>query len=128
MNLRFSKLRFNRFIGRDDLRVDRHQLIVEIKNNSQRFDLDEAELGQALIAIERRNYPIEQLCSGEDMIRILSLGFRRLLGNQKQADVQAEDLKRALRLAMPTASFCDSQIGRAVIDWQNKNPPFRIFD
>ena len=127
LNLRFSDLTFNRFINRESLVTDHYSLIAEVKNKSQRFDIGDAELEEGMLTIKDNDYPVQDLCCGEDVIEILSVGFRRVLGNQNAYDVRPESLKRALRLAMPTSTFCSSTFGRSLIDWQNRNPPYRLF-
>ena len=108
--------------------IDRSNLVREVKNKLQRYDLDDYDLQQQITVLERLRYPVEEICCGEDIVEILSIGLRRLLGNQNSQNVDSATLKRALRLAMPSSIFRETQLGVSLMDWQNRNPGYRLFD
>ena len=128
LNLRFSNLSFTSFINRNTLAIDRLNLIREVRNKSGRYDLNDFDLEQRLTEIESAAYAFEEVCCGEDLVEILSIGFRKLLGNHNSRNVDPVSLKRALRLAMPTTTFRETQLGVSLVDWQNRNPSYRLFE
>ncbi len=127
LNLKFSTISFPRFIDRDTMSLDEERLIQEVRNKSQQYDVDFMELVESMRSIERERLPEEELCSGEDLIEILSIGLRKVLGTQNPSDVTPDLLKSALRLAMPSTSFLKTQFANSLMEWQDRNQPYCLF-
>jgi hypothetical protein len=57
LGLNFEGLAFSRFVGRSDLQFDIASLIAEVKNRSQRHDLQEEALERSLrLAYEKADF------------------------------------------------------------------------
>ena len=110
------------------LKVDkqRSQLIQEVKNRSQRHDLDAQLLELAITSIAESKYDPWELCVGEDLMSILAVGLIRVLGTNSATAVKPEGLKRSLRLAYSESDFDSSDVATAMQEWEMRNGPFQI--
>ena len=73
------------------------------------------------------NHDIWDLYCGHDLVCILSVGLRKVLGSQKQRNVESDLLGQALRLAYETAYFLTTNLYQALRLWEENNRPFQIF-
>jgi hypothetical protein len=125
-NLRFERLNYSTCINAQSLEVDRQRLVQEVKNRSQRPELSPAELEIAMQSLESVGNDPWQICTGDDLISILSIGLRRALGTNPASTVRPEELRRSLRLAFGDNEFASSQLAGALRKWEATNPNFRI--
>lgn len=65
------------------------------------------------------------VCNGHDLVAILLLGLRRVLGNLK-ASVGVDQLTSVLRVAFEDAELESGQLGRDVRRWERNNQPYRV--
>lgn len=126
LSLRFEGLQLGRVIDEKTLSVDQLQLIMTVKNHSQRHDLNQAELELAIQQLEEANHDLRQLCNGHDLVGLLSIGLRGAIGSQPALRVKSEELERALRLAYEAADFSASGLYKAIQEWEKQNPPFQV--
>lgn len=125
LSLRFEGLQLGRVID-ETLSVDQSQLIIMVKNHSQRHDLNQAEIELAIQQLEEANHDLGQLCNGHDLVGLLSIGLRGAIGSQQAVRVKSEELERALRLAYEAADFSASGLYKAIQEWEQQNPPFQV--
>lgn len=59
---------------------------------------------------------------GKDMVRILDIGLKRVLGNGSHA----EHVARLLRQGIDSAELHRTSIGLGITDWERKNPPYVV--
>jgi hypothetical protein len=128
LNLTFSSIKFSRFIDDQTLKIDELKLIEEVKNKSQAFELESADLQQRLTTKKNDNHDPWQICCGHDLVEILSLGFNKVIGSARASDVEPNNLERSLRLGYEEAYFHQTQIYQLLVRWETKNSPFRIFE
>ena len=128
LNLRFSKLKYSRFIDQRTLELDQDALIGHVKGKSEQQGISNKELISGIIQVGKNNYDPWQLCNGDDLLGILSIGLRRLLGNRKAIDVNVDKLRESLRLGFVKDEFIQSQIGRELAKWGVRNSEFRMIE
>jgi hypothetical protein len=126
LRLNFQELTYTNCIDSDTLQINRGSLIREVKNRSQRPDIDEGALNEAIKTIEAEELDPWAICAGPDLMGILSLGLRRALGSNKAATIQEEHLQRCLRLAYSNDEFAVSVLRSRLCDWESRNLPYRI--
>ncbi|MBC1257191.1 hypothetical protein GNE54_17345, partial [Trichormus variabilis V5] len=126
LNLTFDGITFSKFIDEQTLLIDELKLIKEVKNKSQAFSLKDEDLQQKLLNQKSNNYDPWQVCCGHDLVEILSLSLRKVLGSNKPSDIEPKSLERILRLAYEDVYFRETQIYSDIRVWENKNQPFQI--
>jgi hypothetical protein len=126
LHLTFENINFSAFINPVTLKIDESILIKEVKNKSQRLDLDVNDLQQRLKQQQDPNHDRWQVCRGHDFISILSFGLRKAIGSQSPNAVTVEILERSLRLAYEQAYFQTTELYAAIGIWETHHHPYRI--
>ena len=126
LNLRFRGLRYSAWINRSTFVANTTNLINTVKNDSQRQDLSSGDLAVAIEKLQDSNYDPYEMCNGADVIGILSVGLRRVLGTNDAGEVREELLKMSLRLAYSEQHFRSSSLKKDIEKWQRRNHGFQI--
>lgn len=126
LNLKFEGIKFDKFIDSKTLKIDELNLIAEVRNKSQAFSLNSQEIQKQLIDQKDSNHDLWQVCRGHDLVEILSLGLRKIIGTNNSKDVEPESLERSLRLAYEQIYFCQTQLYINLNTWELKNAPFKV--
>ncbi|MEH2113837.1 DUF4435 domain-containing protein [Nostoc sp.] len=126
LNLTFDGIKFSKFIDEQTLQIDELKLIQEVKNKSQAYSLRDEDLQKQLKSQKSNNYDPWQICCGHDLVEVLSIGLRKVLGSNKAADVEPNSLERSLRLAYEEIYFRHTQLYLDIRTWESNNQPFRV--
>jgi 5S rRNA maturation endonuclease (ribonuclease M5) len=127
LDLKSEGLKFGKFIDKEKLSINIDELIISIKNHSQKPSLDEQQIKQDLSVISDENHDPWQLYCGHDFISILAIALCKVLGTWNANDVKTEVLERELRLAYELSYFYQTQIYQLMINWQSNHHPDQIF-
>ena len=126
LDLTFGGLNYSAWVDRSKFEAFPAQLIEEVKNRSQRQNIPSAILLEAIRQrVGAESSPFE-VCNGSDLIEILSIGLRSAFGNNSSTAVNAEVLRRSLRLAYTEQDFVSSGLGKAIQMWEEQAEGFRI--
>ena len=123
MALRFRGLGYNNWIDRAHFTFDIRDLITEVKNKSQRHDLSTDELEIEMRSIADENLPPYEMCNGTDLIEILAIGLTRKFGPRR---VNADVLRRSLRLAYSDDMFGSSHLSKDIRNWETRDGNYII--
>ena len=126
LNLRFRNLNYSAWITRSSFVADTPTLIETVKNYSQRHDLSSTVLATAIEELRGSKYDPYEICNGTDVIEILSIGLRSVLGNKNAGEVGGELLKMSLRLAYSEQYFFSSRLRKDIEKWQSQKPGFQV--
>jgi len=126
LNLRFRDLNFSAWINRTTFMADTDKLIRTVKNHSQRQDLSDEKLAAVIKEMHGFMYDPYELCNGTDVIEILSIGLRGVLGNRQAREVESELLKRCLRLAYSKQDFRSSSLKKEIEKWESQRPGHQV--
>lgn len=126
LGLRFDGLDYGNCIDQRTIEIHPTRLVEQVKNRSQRPELPSEALLSALQQMQAENHDPWELCSGTDLLGILSVGLRRAFGTNNAGTVREEQLRRGLRLAFTAAEFMSSQVGQSIYKWQAQNSPFVV--
>lgn len=126
LNLRFRNLNFTAWLNRTTFVADTDELIRTVKNHSQRQDLSDEKLAVAIKEMHGFMYDPYELCNGTDVIEILSIGLRGVLGNKQAREVESELLKRFLRLAYSKQDFRSSSLKKEIEKWESQRPGHQV--
>ena len=127
VNLRFSGLNYNSFVDRESLDIDTRALVVEILNRSQRQDISVQETVNEVNDFNAVGVDPWELCTGADLLGVLSIGLRRALGSNSSNEVSDKRLRRSLRLAFSKNELQKTYLWRACKAWEQENADFQIF-
>ena len=126
LNLQFRGLNYSAWISRSSFVANTTELIRRVKNLSHRHDLSSPGLANAIAELHKSHYDPCEICNGTDVIEILSIGLRGVLGSKSAGEVGAESLKSFLRLAYSEQHFRSSSLKKDIEKWQSQNPEFQI--
>ncbi len=128
LNLTFSKLEFSKFINHKNLQIDELKLIQEIKNKSQASSLPDEDLKQLLINKQNEKHDPWEICRGHDLVKILAIALRKLIGTNNKKEVEPDILERSLILAYEKAWFIKTEVYQDICTWEKNNQPFKVLN
>ena len=128
LQLKFEGLKFSRFVGASDLKIDVVKMVREVVNNSQKHHLNESQLEEQVANEDQKGHDCWQISCGHDIVGILAVAFRKTFSGKSTGDVASDILERCLRLAYEAAHLRETKLYRAIVDWEHRNPSFSILD
>ena len=126
--LQFRGQKYSDWIDLTSFVANTEKLIETVKNYSQRHDLSSSVLDDAIKELQGSKHDPYEICNGTDVIEILSIGLRRVLGNKNAKEVEGEKLKSLLRVAYSDQHFCSSNLRRDIEKWQRQKPTFQVLE
>ena len=126
LGLRFHGLDYSTWIDRPSFMASKERLVEAVKNHSQRHGLSSSVLIAAIDELNGSELDPHEICAGTDLVEILSISLRGILGNRNPGDVKAERLKSSLRLAFSEQDFRLSILRRDIKKWQSLTTGFRV--
>ena len=126
LRLKFDGVTYTAWVDRASFDTNIANLIREVLNNSQRHDLSHDILRDGIAELQEANYDPFEICCGEDLIEILSIGLRGKLGSNQPNQVNTNTLRQSLRLAYEGQEFRDSKVGKAILTWQDQLTDFQV--
>ena len=126
LSLKFKELSFDKFVDEQTLRVSIDNLIRELKTNSGDSTLDENATKLKIMTLGGEGHDPWQVCSGHDLVLILSIGLRNIFGNPRGKSVTLEVVDGILRVAYNHSHFRLTRLHNSIKDWEKANPSFRV--
>lgn len=126
LNLRFAGMNVANFIDCNSFQFNRTEFVKEIKNRSQRQNLENSQLLNAMTEIDAEGHKSAQLSNGSDLVAILSYALRRTFGTNKALRVSQETLRTSLRLAYHRSDFENSGLFQDIRRWEQEFLGFPI--
>lgn len=126
LNLRFDGLNYSTWIDRLTFAPDTAKLIRAVKNHSQGHDLSSRTLEEGMRELYTAGLDPLEVCNGTDLVEILSIGLRKLLGNNSAQKVKPEALKASLRLAFSEQDFRLTGLKRDIEKWQDNTAGYQV--
>lgn len=123
LNLKFSDLKFSKFINEQTFQMNELDLIQEVKNKSQSLSLKTEDLHRRIADEKNKDFNPWQVCCGHDLVEILALGLRKAIGTM---NVDVDSLERSLRLAYEEVYFRKTQLWLNIRQWESNNQPFQV--
>ncbi|PXF59042.1 MAG: hypothetical protein C4B59_12200 [Candidatus Methanogaster sp.] len=126
LSLKFKELSFDKFVDEQTLRVSIDNLIRELKINSENSTLDENATKLKIMTLGGAGHDPWQVCSGHDLVQILSIGLRNIFGNPRGKSVTMEVVDGILRVAYDHSHFRLTRLHNSIKDWEKANPSFNV--
>jgi Protein of unknown function (DUF4435) len=124
--IRFDDLEIDEFVDEKTLTVDLEKLLATLRNRSKALIVVDAEVWRLAEALKEPGHDLWHVCCGHDLVRILSVALRKVLGSNKPSDVQPSGLEERLRLSFSLADFQATRLWGAIIAWEKENPPYVV--
>ncbi len=125
LNLKFTSIVFSHFLSQKSLKLNKLDLIKEVKNKSNAQSLKSDDLDRQILAQQDDQHDPWQVCCGHDLMEILALGFVSAIGTSK-AKVTIDALERNLRLSYEASWFPQTNLYLEIQAWENRNQPFLV--
>jgi len=126
LRLDFKNLSFGNYLNLKTLSLDIEKLLVDVISRSQSLKLDTNVIKQKIVVMMNLNYDPWQVCSGHDLVEIFYIGLNQIYGNAKARLLSKEMVDGLLRIAYELSYFHETQLYKAILMWENSNPPFKI--
>jgi Protein of unknown function (DUF4435) len=127
LSLKFKGLKYKGLIEASSLKFDVTKLVNAVVNNTSQQGVNPNDI---LIKLKVRLVKVEhdrfQLCSGHDVIEILGIGLRKVIGSQVEAIACRENLESVLRLAYEMRHFNVTRLYSLIKQWETRNAPFLV--
>jgi len=128
LRFQFKELDVENFIDKRNLRIDLDQLIEFMIERRKDLKIEKAAVKKRFAEFEKENPDPWQVCSGHDMIRVLTVGLLSLFGNKKAKYLTAEVLEGSVRMSYEYIDFKNTRLYRAIRDWERAHPPFQVLE
>jgi hypothetical protein len=140
MNLKFEELKFNKFIDKENLKINIQELIKKVKENSKKSSLKNEEIFQDISDLAKQNHNPWQVCNGHDLIQILYIGLMKKFATKKSTiesskgkktkrqnvNIALEHVEKNLRLAYEFSMFCLTELYKSIKAWEANNPTYKV--
>jgi 5S rRNA maturation endonuclease (ribonuclease M5) len=126
LNLKFEELPFLKFINKETLDLNIKLLMVTIKHHSRQHEINDDILIEYIKELCNKGYDLAQICCGHDLIEILSISLRKVLGTNNANDVKREYIEKSLRLAYNIIYFRCTELYSELVKWETNNNPYKI--
>jgi len=126
LRLKFKGLRFNNFFDYKTLRLDIDLMIKEVKRNSNNRNLNENMIKQKLKIMLQRKYDPWQVCCGHDMINILFIVIKKILGNTRAKKIDLLAFDAIVRLSYDNNNFILTELYASIKKWEQKNSTYKV--
>lgn len=117
----FQYLRYGEFCERKEWSVDPRKLVIHVCNFSMRHDLKAEDVLARMDALP--DVDSWQLCAGHDLIGLLVIGLRQVLGNATKDESTLQD---SFLLAYEEVYLLETSMYRALRVWEAKDARFRL--
>jgi len=122
-----KKLDFSKFINKDDLSFDLDKFITIVKNNSEKFSINNQQLIEKINLMAKQDLELKHIVRGKDLTEILCIGLRKFAGTNNSIHVNADVILKSMRVAYDFRFFASTQLYSNVKEWEKANIPYKVF-
>jgi hypothetical protein len=102
------------------------KMIDEVISNSRPCTVRKDFIKAKIVTLKNAGYDPWQICSGHDLIEILSFGLKNTFGNKKAKKLSPGVFDSMLRIAYDHSHFTLTLLYSSIKAWEQKNTPFKI--
>ncbi|EQD32125.1 hypothetical protein B1A_19608 [mine drainage metagenome] len=127
LQLNFKEMQYGNFIDLKKIKIDMEKMIseVQVKSRNSKIDVKKLKLEIESCTKKTNNF-IKYICSGDDLVEILTLILINVVGNYRSKNIDSHSLRAILRLAYDYDSFSVTDLYASVRKWELANGPFKI--
>jgi hypothetical protein len=127
LKLDFKDLDFGKFVDRRTWAVDQEKMLHLIIKRSKIHMDQKAVIIDELDELHKQSPDVWQICSGHDLLNMLSVGLKTVLGTHDSKSVDHDVLARSLRLAYERNLFEKTRLYGELRQWEQNNAGYSIF-
>jgi len=125
LGLTFNGIDLARLVDEETLTLDLRRCVEVVAQRSGRADETE-DINRRCERLAQEKHDTRQVSSGHDVIAVLGIGLRKVLGSQRATDVRMDTLELELRLAFDPLGFGRTALCEGLLQWQARNPGWRV--
>ncbi|CVK21334.1 DUF4435 domain-containing protein [Sporomusa sphaeroides] len=132
LGIDFKMLDYDLFVNEKDLTINIDELI-KIAGITTKTHFDIACLKTELSKLAAKNLNVWLVCCGHQLVRILSIAFRYLIGKNKTKGktvlpfhILPSELENILHCSYESLYFAKTELCKNIIEWERKNSPHKI--
>jgi hypothetical protein len=126
--LKFKNLPYKNFLEKNTLILDMDKMVNEIIANSKPCAVDKDSIKSKMTKLKDEGHDPWQICSGHDLIEILSFGLKNIFGNKKAKKISTEVFDSMLRIAYDYSHFSLTHLYSSIKEWERRNAPFKVLE
>ncbi len=126
LDLKFTGITYTAWINPSSFEASVNDLVKEVRNQSQRRDLTIEAMVAGIQEVAASNPDPREMCVGSDLIELLSIGLRRVLGTNRALPVNGEALRHFMRGAYSEQYFANSSLCAEIRQWETSNESFQV--
>jgi len=125
-NGKYLFLDYSKFIDNEKFSISNEKLLEVIENKSQKqnFFKNNPLLLNELDEISKKNYDLFNFCNGHDVINILALALKKVIGN---INISGQELEAFFIVAYRLEDFETTTLYRKLKKWEIHNSDFHLF-
>lgn len=128
LELRFSQLKFEKFMDLNTLEILEERMIQEILYASHKQTRYKSwQISKWLHQEMNANDNLWQVCCGHDLMEWLAIGFRQHFGAYNAKKLSSGQLEGNFRLAYHISLFKETKLCRALDTWERSQKDFYVF-
>ncbi|MCP5053674.1 MAG: DUF4435 domain-containing protein [bacterium] len=112
--------------GNAKLEININKLLKEAKSCSDNSDIDEQSIKKKIKSSIKEDHDPWQVCSGHDMVRVLTMGLCLAFGNKNAKTLTPELVEGVLRMAYEYSHFRRTRLYSSIKNWETVNPAFKV--
>ena len=131
-SLKFDGLDFSAFVSKRDLAFSAEDFYEAVREHQGQHRAPFVSppsadaMAAAVEVLAGGTHDPWHVCCGHDLVEILSIALRRVLGQCKESDVTPPRLELELRLAYEAAYWNTTQLRADILSWEAQNSPFSV--
>jgi len=126
LSLKFKGLSFENFVSKKTLSIELDTLIKEVEKHNSHKKMDIKLIKGKIEKTQIEKHDPWQVCSGHDLIEILSIGLKYLFGNHRSKHISTEAVDGILRVSYDYSFFSLTKLHKSIINWEKANSPFKV--
>lgn len=127
LRLKFNGVDYGSFVDRTSLEPNQAKMVDRVMDNSQNHFDGIPDVVADLNVIERQGYPEHEMCTGRDLLEILSIALKKKIGSvTNHTLITADELRRYFRMSYDRSMFESSDLYKSIRLWENRAKSFKI--
>lgn len=126
LRLDFNGITYSRFVDRRTLAVDIARMVRVVTDNSRQPRLDATALAGDVRAAVDHHGASWQLCCGDDLVHLLSIGLTSALGSATAYAVSPDAVAKVLELAFEADWFHASSLNARMVQWEARSGGYAL--
>jgi hypothetical protein len=123
--LKFDEMKF-RFVDRRSLELSVEGLVNLVIGRTKGCKVERKTMVTKIRQEMSNGHPWGHICVGHDVIEIMSIALRQLIGSCRVAEATREMLSALLRASFSVVDFHTTTLFLRICEWEARNPDFRF--